>query len=129
MAFRKPRNASAAAVESFPFKRINSRPSLHAIKDSTLSLSCRSEPFPLADLLLHWHLSGRDDLKVEVIRCGCAAFGPVVEDGPGGTKISHEIEEIFDMVSDALLAVIQTGKGEMRGENGHGVAEDEVFAR
>jgi hypothetical protein len=65
---------------------------------------------------------------MKVVRCGGAAFGPVIEDHPAWTEISHELEKGTDIFSDGLGAMVQMGDGEVRRENGHGIAEDQVFA-
>ena len=65
---------------------------------------------------------------MEVIRRRSATFWPVVEDCPAGTQISHEPGKGIDVFTDGLAAMVQMGDGEMRKEDRHGIAEDQVLA-
>jgi hypothetical protein len=56
-----------------------------------------------------------------MIRCGSAAFRPIIKNGPVGTKISRELKEGLDMFINGLKAVIYMGDGEVRRKTGIGL--------
>jgi len=64
---------------------------------------------------------------MKVIRCRGTTFWSVVEDCPAGTKINHELKKGIDIFSDGLEAMVKMGDREVRRENRHGIAEDQVF--
>jgi hypothetical protein len=63
---------------------------------------------------------------MEVIWRRSAAFWSIVEDRPAGTQISHELGKGIDVFTDGLAAMVQMGDSKVRGENRHGIAEDQV---
>ena len=66
-------------------------------------------------------------MKMMMIRCGGATLGSIVEDRPAGTKIIHKLEKGVDIFSDRLVAMIQMGNSELKRENRHGIAENQVI--
>jgi hypothetical protein len=65
---------------------------------------------------------------MKVIRSGGAAFRAIVENCPAWAQIGQEQEKGIHMGIDPLRPMIHMGHGEMGREDGHGVAEDQVFA-
>jgi hypothetical protein len=65
---------------------------------------------------------------MKMIRCGGAAFRPIIKDRPTGTKISHELEECSNMFINGLKAMVYMGDGVVRRKNRHRIAEDQVIA-
>jgi hypothetical protein len=63
---------------------------------------------------------------MKMIGCGGAAFRAVVEKGPAGTEIGHELQQTIDMCGNGLWTMIDMGDGEVSGEDGHGVTKDQV---
>jgi hypothetical protein len=61
---------------------------------------------------------------MKMIRCGGAAFRPVVKNCPARTKVSQELKKGLDMLINGLKAMVYLGDGEVRRENRHGIAED-----
>ena len=61
-----------------------------------------------------------------MIRCRSTASGSVVEDCPAGTEIRHELEKGIDMLNYGLTSMVQMGDSEVRGEDRHGIAKDQV---
>ena len=77
-----------------------------AIQGNTVDPFHQSESFPLVNLPLDRHLSGRACVKMKMIRRRSAAFGSVVEDRPAGTKIRHELKKGIGMLGNRLAAVV-----------------------
>ena len=64
---------------------------------------------------------------MKVIGCRGAASWAVIKNRPVRTEIGCELEEGIDLPPDSLGMVVETGYGEVKRENRHGIAEDQVF--
>lgn len=79
------------------------------------------------NVLLYRHMPCRHNLKMKVIGCRGAASWAVIKNRPVRTEIGCELEEGIDLPPDSLGMVVETGYGEVKRENRHGIAEDQVF--
>ncbi len=65
---------------------------------------------------------------MEVIRRRGPASGSVVEKGPAPAEVGDELKENIKMSGNGLIAMFNMGDGEVRWEDRHRIAEDQIIA-
>jgi hypothetical protein len=72
-------------------------------------------------------MPSRQGLKMEMVRRGSPTPGSIIESNPPVAEVCHKHEKGINDFRNGLRSVFHMGNGEVRGKNGHRVAQDHIF--
>lgn len=64
---------------------------------------------------------------MKMVRSRSPAVGTVIQNDPLGTKITAELNKGIRVIMNGLGSVFYVGDGEVAGENGHGIGENQIL--